>query len=156
MANPKVTATTRHYPGHSQRTSTPSTTTRRRQRLRIPPIRRSCSTTTPSAGKVNAPANPRVKPAFRARWSLPSLDTLAKMIVVPPKAFNLFILVTIAHRRQVRRDHVGAGLPAEPWDIEHTVPSTFLDLSDEDDEEPTKDEPLPLPPPPVPSKSPVP
>ncbi|KAJ7441332.1 hypothetical protein B0H11DRAFT_2252222 [Mycena galericulata] len=90
----------------------------------------------PFGGQGQRAGKSEEKPAFRARWSLPSLDTLAKMIVVPPKAFNLFILVTIAHRRQVRRDHVGAGLPAEPWDIEHTVPSTFLDLSDEDDEEP--------------------
>ncbi|KAJ7486114.1 hypothetical protein B0H11DRAFT_2412101 [Mycena galericulata] len=105
--------------------------------------------------KLDAPSPMSKRPTFRPRPSLPSLDTLAKMnVVVPPK---------------VRRGHVGAGLPAEPWDLEHSVPNsatsaTFLDLSDEDEEAPRlvhsptalKADPLPLPPPPVPSKSPVP
>ncbi|KAF7308630.1 hypothetical protein HMN09_00712300 [Mycena chlorophos] len=43
------------------------------------------------------------RPAFRARPSLPSLSTLAKMNVPVPK---------------VRRGHVGAGLPSEPWDLD--------------------------------------
>ncbi|KAJ7433160.1 hypothetical protein B0H11DRAFT_2376914 [Mycena galericulata] len=64
---------------------------------------------------------------------------------------------------RVRRGHVGASLPADPWDLEHSVPATSLDLSDEDEEAPpfvrwptaliSKDEPLPLSPPPIPSKA---
>ncbi|KAJ7784315.1 hypothetical protein B0H16DRAFT_293718 [Mycena metata] len=44
------------------------------------------------------------KPAFRARPSLPSLHTLAQMSVLVP--------------HKVRRGHVGAGLPYEPWDLD--------------------------------------
>ncbi|KAF7314329.1 hypothetical protein MKEN_00905500 [Mycena kentingensis (nom. inval.)] len=57
------------------------------------PVRTVSSNTTPA----------HQKPAFRSRPSLPSLSTLARMNVAMPK---------------VRRGHVGAGLPAEPWDLE--------------------------------------
>ncbi|KAF7309705.1 hypothetical protein MIND_00342200 [Mycena indigotica] len=53
---------------------------------------------------VSAQATPAYqRPAFKARPSLPSLSSLAKMNVPTPK---------------VRRGRVGAGLPAEPWDLD--------------------------------------
>ncbi|PFH51255.1 hypothetical protein AMATHDRAFT_85274 [Amanita thiersii Skay4041] len=54
-----------------------------------------------SSGKLRVrPAHER--PAFAPRPSLPSLDTLARMMISPP--------------RKVRRGHVGAQLPFEPWE----------------------------------------
>ncbi|KAF9452933.1 hypothetical protein P691DRAFT_755968 [Macrolepiota fuliginosa MF-IS2] len=52
------------------------------------------------SGRMPVPAHQ--KPAFAPKPSLPSLDTLSRMNVVLTK--------------KVRRGHVGAGLPFEPWD----------------------------------------
>lgn len=59
------------------------------------------------------------RPAFVARPSLPSLDALAKANVVLTKKVSLHTLVLLSTSNpcyQVRKGHVGAGLPFEPWD----------------------------------------